>query len=384
MVTKLLILSSVLLSLNLSAQNVESLTAEGSARIEWDSNQARDLATTNAYKDAIRKTLIATYGEQAVMANELKLTPLYDDAKRYVVESQQLMEKEDTALKMFSIKLNVNVDKDALQDYLSEKGISLTAEKGMMILPLIVEKTGEADGDFWWKDSKDPTQKKSFSDVEKGLSLYFAQSGYALIDPYQNSLSSSVPSTHRYMELKNPELIELGKTFNVGLIANGYAKTDCKKDDLIGKTTCSTALSIQMISTDTGKIIAAKRSVETGSAQTESEAKIVSRAKACQAVAAGVLTQMTRRWQKKNASSYKIVLKGIKDYPSYAKLRACLVSGTGGLSNTIERYMAKGYIVFEAEKRGAANTGQNILNKCFPEGNASIIDEKADLVEIKL
>jgi hypothetical protein len=381
MVTRLLVLVAAIFSLNLYAQNVESLTAEGTARIEAGEDQARVLATKDAYKDGVKKALTVMYGEPAVRANELKLTPLYNDAKTYILGSQQLQEKLDSSLQTLSIKLNVNVDKGALQDYLSSKGISLTSEKNMMILPLIVERSGDNSGEFWWKDSsKDTAQKKSFSDIEKALSIYFAQSSYSLIDPYQNALSSQVPQSYRYMELKVPELIELGKTFNVGLIANGYTQTNCKKDD----NSCSTVVSLQMISTDTGKIIAAKRAVETGSAGDVDEAKTISRAKACQAAAGSILSQMTKKWQKRSASSYRVVFKGLNDYASYAKLRACLMSGgVGGLSNVIERYMTKGNMVFEAEKRGAADTGQTIIAKCYPSGGASVLDQSQNFVEIK-
>lgn len=381
MVAKLLVLAVAVFSLNLCAQNVESLTAEGTARIEVGEDQARDLATKDAYKDAVKKTLTVMFGEPAVRANELKLTPLYNDAKTYILESQQLQEKLDSGLQTISVKLNVNVDKDALQEYLSSKGISLTSEKNMMILPLIVERSGDNSGEFWWKDnSKDATaQKKSFSDIEKALSIYFAQSGYSLIDPYQNALSSQVPLSYRYMELKVPELIELGKTFNVGLIATGYVQTDCKKDD----NSCSTVVSLQMISTDTGKIIAAKRAVETGSAGDADEAKTISRAKSCQTAAGSILSQMTKKWQKRTASSYRVVFKGLNDYASYAKLRTCLMSGINGLSSVIERYMTKGNMVFEAEKRGTSDTGQNIIAKCYPGGGASVLNQSQDFVEIK-
>jgi hypothetical protein len=381
MVSKLLVLAIALFSIDLYAQNIESITAEGTARVEAGDDQARDLATKDAYKDAVKKTLTNMFGEQPVRANELKLTPLYNDAKTYVLGSQQLMEKQDTTLKTLSIKLNVNIDKDALQDYLSSKGISLTSEKNMMVLPLIVERSGDNSGEFWWKDSsKDASQKKSFSDIEKALSIYFAQSGYSLIDPYQNALSAQVSQSYKYMELKVPELIELGKNFNVGLVANGYVQTDCKKDD----KSCSTVVSLQMISTDTGKVIAAKRTVETGSADEVSEAKTISRAKACQTVAGSILSQMTKKWQKKSASSYRLVFKGLNDYASYAKLRSCLMSGNvGGLSNVIERYMTKGNMVFEAEKRGTSDSGQTIITKCYPEGGASLLSQTQDFVEIK-
>lgn len=380
MVLRLLVLFGLVFSFGLYAENVESLTAEGTARMEWDETQAREAATKDAYKDAIRKTLIVMSSEEAVRANELKLAPLYDDAKKYILESQQIMEKQDATLKTISIKFNVNVDKDAIKDFLSEKGISLSSEKNLMILPLIIEKTESSSGEFWWKESSSGSAKKGFSDVEKALSIYFAQSNYALIDPYQNGLLAQVPQSYRYMELKVPELIELGKTFGVGLIASGYVQTDCKKED----NSCSTVVSLQMISTDTGKIIAAKRVVEAGTAKDINEAKVISRAKACQSVAASILSQMAKKWGKKSASNYRVVFKGIKDYPTYAKLRACLIGGVTGLSNAMERYMAKGNFVFEAEKRGIANVGQNIVAKCYPDGGATVGDQTENFVEIKV
>jgi len=380
MVLRLLVVFGLFFSFGLCAENVESLTAEGSARVEWDESQARNDATKNAYKDAVRKTLIIMSNEQAIRANESNLAPLYNDAQKYILESQQVMEKQDTALKMISLKFNVNVDKEVIQTFLSEKGISLTSEKNLMILPLIVEKTENNSNDFWWKENANSSAKKGFSDVEKALSIYFAQSKYALIDPYQNALSSQVPESYRYMELKIPELLELGKTFGVGLIANGYVQTDCKKDD----NSCSTVVSLQMISTDTGKVIAAKRVVEAGTAKDINEARIISRAKACQSVAGSILSQMAKKWGKKSASSYKLVFKGIKDYPTYTKLRTCLMSGITGLSSVIERYMTKGNFVFEAEKRGIANVGQNVVGKCYPDGGATVSEQTENFVEIKI
>lgn len=380
MVLRLLVFIGLIFSLNLCAQNVESLTAVGTARMEWDEPQARETATIDAYKDAVRKTLIVMFGEQSVRANELRLTPLYDEAKKYILESQQIMEKQDATLKTISLKFNVNVDKEAIQDFLSEKGISLSSEKNLMILPLIIEKTDNNSVEFWWKQNTDSSAKKGFSDVEKALSIYFAQSSYALIDPYQNALSSQVPQSYRYMELKVPEFIELGKIFGVGLVASGYVQTDCKKED----NSCSTVVSLQMISTDTGKVIAAKRAVEVGTAKNIDEAKTISRAKACQTVATNVLSQMAKKWGKKSVSSYKLVFRGIKDYSTYSKLRACLTSGITGLSSVIERYMTKGTFVFDAEKRGTVDVGQNIIAKCYSDGTGSLTEQTEGFVEIKI
>jgi len=380
MVLKLLVLFGLLFSFGLCAQNIESLTAEGTGRIELDELQARDSATKDAYKDAVRKTLVMIYSEPAIRANEARLAPIYNEAQKYILESQQVMEKQDSTLKTISLKFNVNVDKDALQVALSEKGISLTSEKNLMILPLIVEKADNNNVDFWWKEGNNASVKKGFSDVEKALSVYFAQSSYSLIDPYQNSLSTQVPQSYRYMELKMPELIGLGKTFGVGLIATGYVQTDCKKEE----NSCSTVVSLQMISTETGKVIAAKRAVETGTAKELGEARTVSRAKACQTAAASVLAQMTKKWGKKSASSYKVVFKGIKDYPTYNKLRGCLMSGITGLSSIAERYMTKGNFVFDAEKRGAANIGQSILLKCYADGTANLTEQSDNFVEINV
>ncbi len=58
MVLRLLVLFGLTFSFGLYAENIESLTAVGTARIEWDEPQAREAATKDAYKDAIRKTLI--------------------------------------------------------------------------------------------------------------------------------------------------------------------------------------------------------------------------------------------------------------------------------------------------------------------------------------
>jgi hypothetical protein len=182
------------------------------------------------------------------------------------------------------------------------------------------------------------------------------------------------------MELKVPELIELGKTFGVGLIASGYVQTDCKKED----NSCSTVISLQMISSDTGKIIAAKRVVETGTTKDINEAKVISRAKACQSAAASILGQMAKKWGKKNASNYKLVFKGIKNYPTYVKLRVCLMGGVTGLSSVMERYMAKGNFVFEAEKRGVTDIGQNVIAKCYPDGGAIVSEQTENFVEIKV
>ncbi|MFH1223310.1 MAG: hypothetical protein V1647_03085, partial [Pseudomonadota bacterium] len=343
-------------------------------------------AYNDACKTAVRTVLINMYGEDVVKQNEWQLIKVYKDARSFVMGSQIISEKQNTDVDNYSVKLELNVDSSALRESIVEKGISLSGEKILTILPLIVERnSADGNGQYWWgKDEKGLAPKKSFSDIERALARYLSQGNFTLVDPYSNQLSSSIPESYKYMELKTSELTQLGKLFITGLVASGYVWSVCPKNETPNKNTCETTLSIKIISADTGKIVAAKRANEKATAPDTDEAKTVSRAKACKTVSDSLLYQLARKWDKNTATNFKIVIKGVKDFGSYTRIKQAL-GGVTGLNNVVDRYQGRGLLIFEGDKRGAsAGLSDTILSKCFPDGGASIASQSESLVEIKV
>ncbi|MEI6079526.1 MAG: hypothetical protein WCQ53_02675 [bacterium] len=367
----------------------EPIVADGTAMIEGNPSKAKEEALNNAYESALKTVLANMYSEDAIKANETKLNKIYKKASGFISSSKIIFQKENTDVDSMDVRVQVTVDVSAIKELMAESGISLSGEKISTVLPLIVERTSsEGQGQFWWGDASKGglVTKKSFSDIEKALSKYFAQHNFNLVDPYSNELSSNVPESYRYMDLKAPELVKLGQAFNTGLVSTGYVWTTCKRKEELNQTTCDTNLSLQVLSTDTGKVIAAKRAQETGVAATSDEARTVSRARACKTVADSVVYQLTHKWDKRQASNYQVTLKGLKDSAKYAKIREILVGRQiAGYSNVVERYQSRGSFVFEGEKRGsAASVQSNILSKCFPEGNAQVTKGDENSLEIQV
>ena len=396
MVIRSLRIFLVLIAMCLFAAGVkaeEPIVADGSAVIEdGNSSKAKEDALNSAYEFALKTTIANLYSDDAIKANATNLSKIYKKAEKFISSSKIIFQKENTnvdSMNVLDVRVQVTVDVPAIKELMAESGISLSGEKISSVLPLIVERTSsEGQGQFWWGDASKGglVTKKSFSDIEKALSKYFAQHNFNLVDPYSNELSSNVPESYRYMDLKAAELAKLGQAFNTGLVSTGYVWTTCKRKEELNQTTCDTNLSLQVLSTDTGKVIAAKRAQETGVAATNDEARTVSRARACKTVADSVVYQLTHKWDKRQASNYQVTLKGLKDSAKYTKIREILVGRQiPGYSNVVERYQSRGNLVFEGEKRGsAASVQSNILSKCFPEGNAQVTKGDENSLEIQV
>ncbi|MCX6112578.1 MAG: hypothetical protein NTY22_04730 [Proteobacteria bacterium] len=389
MVFRRLILLFILSLFGVSLYSVEPIIADGSAMIEGYISKAKNDALNNAYESAVKTTIVNLYSEQIVKTNEFKLAKLYKKAASFITSSKVIYNKQNTDVDSMDVRVQVTVDTAAIKEYMAENGLSLSEDKISTILPLIVERTSqEGEGQYWWGDASKSglVTKKSFSDIEKALSKYLAQYNFSLIDPYSNELSSNVPDSYRYMELKAPEIIKLGQVFHAGLVSTGYVWTSCKRKKELNQTSCDTNLSVQIISTDTGKVVAAKRAQETGQALTNDEAKTISRARACKTVSDSLVYQLNRKWDKRTASNYQVVFKGLKDYTKYLKIRDILTGRQiPGYTNVVERYQSKGSLVFEGEKRGSSQTIQNnIISKGFPDGKVRIIKADDTSIEIEI
>jgi len=385
MVNKLLILLFTLLFACPASAETGKVMSEGSALIEGNIEKAKSAAFDDACQSAVRTSLIKLYGADVVKQNELLLMKVYKQAKTSFIVGSQIISEKESGADTYNIKLEVDVDEDALREFIAEKGISLSGQKILSILPLIVERTSaDGKGEYWWgKENTGIASKRSLSDIEKALAKYLSRGNFTLVDPYTDQLASNIPESYKYMELKTAELVQLGKLFATGLVASGYVWTDCSKSDLTNKNACETTLSLQVISSDMSKIVAAKRAHEKAEASDVQEARTVSRAKACQTVSDSLVYQLSRRWDKRPATNFRIVIKGIKDFANYTKTKNCL-SGITGLNNVVDRYQSSGQFVFEGDKRGgSADIHQMILSKCFP-GGATVVEQNEDHVEISI
>ena len=178
----------------------------------------------------------------------------------------------------------------------------------------------------------------------------------------------------------------MGKLFAVELVAKGYIETTCKEDALNAKTDCETAISLQIISVDTGRIVASKRVVEKSSDPVSKNAKTISRAVASKAVSDSIVYQLTKRWENRPASTFKIILSGLNSYEKYMQLRNVIISGNiKGLTAIVERHQSKGAIVFEGERRAkASRVHKNIISKCSAENKIEVKGKDDDFIEIEL
>lgn len=389
MVTRSIKTVFVLFFLSINLLAIEPLVVDGSAVIEGNLSKSKEEALNNAYETALKNTISSLYNEDAVKANELKLVKMYKKSTSFITSSKIIYQKQNSDVDSMDVRVQVTVDVQAIKEYMAENGIVLNEDKFSTILPLIVERTSvDGEGQYWWGEANKNglAEKRSFSDIEKALSRYFAQYNFSLIDPYSNQLYSNVPESYRFVDLKSQELVKLGQLFNTGLVSTGYVWTSCKRTEELNKTSCDTNLSIQVLSTETGKIIAAKRSQETGFAPTNDEARTISRARACKTVSDSIMYQLTHKWDKRAASNYKVVVKGLKDYTRYLKLREQLTGRQiPGFTNVVERYQSNGSLTFEGEKRGGTQSLQeNIMLKCFSDGDARIVNSNEDSLEIQI
>lgn len=385
MVLGLLRIFIFIMTTSLNASDHEMFTVEGSSRIETSSEQARERAVISAYKNAVRKALVLTYGETKTRTNEAKLLFVYENPKNYVLESQQIMEQEDNKLKMFSVKLDVTIDIKAIKEAILGRGIVLSTESSFTILPLIVERQGPYQETYWWhKGTELESRKSEFSDMEKAIAIYFAKAGYAMLDPYLNSYSEQIPSTYKFSSLTAKERLQIGRDLNVGMVASGYIESSCKDEKLARLVNCETVLYLQILSVDSGRIIASKRVTETGASQNNIDAKTISRAKAVQTVCSSILNQLKKKGSKKKITGYTISFTGIKNPTTYVRIKNCLSSDVKGLSNLMDRKMSKEEIIFEAERSGTEDLAYSIREQCLLNMDAEVVKSNASQVEFAL
>lgn len=386
----------------LSSLSAEEMVIEGSAAIGEDANAARNDAMKNAYQFAINSALYKTYNRELIDQNQFKLMELYEKADSFITSTKILSEEQNMDSQTVDVSLQVEVDVPAIKEYLAERGISLSSERISTILPLIAEKSSVVD--------LYPVEKTDFSDVERILARSFAQNNFSFINPYLVStkpapaslepvnigdastgdkvlvVDTGLPSSASYTELKATELVKLGRRFNAGIVCSGYVWTNCTSNLALNRTDCETNTSLQLLSTDTSKILAARRVQEKSSSSDPENARLTSRTKAFKIISDSLLYQMKHNWDKRPASRFKVIIKGIKNYDTYLNAREVLVGKQiAGFNNVVERYQSRGKVVFEGERRGDANqVSQDIISKCFNAENASVTQSDENILEVNL
>ncbi len=374
----------LLLHFDVFATTVE---CDGASVVDITQEIARETALKNSNESCVRNTLFKIYGEDTVKNNEWRLKKIYGEAQSFITSSKIISEELRPELNSYMVTVEATVNENDIKNYMTENGIALVSEKVKTVLPLIVERTSiDGEGEFWWGTSGKFTPKKTFSDIEKALAMYLSQGNFILMNPFESQINVQVPESYRYMDMKLNELADFGKLFGAGLVASGYVWTDCKKETSAGKTACETTLSVQIISTETLKITAAKRTTEKWSTEKKEEAQTISRARACKVVAENLVYQLSKKWDKRASSNFRISVSGVKNYAQYSKIRNCLLgSQINGLYGVVERYQSRGLFVFEGERRSDTNIIQNsIESKCFSDLGADISTSGADMIEIKI
>ena len=364
-----------------------TVACEGVAVVESTQEFARETALSNSNESCVRNALFKIYGEETVKNNEWRLRKIYGQAQSFIISSKVVSEELRPELNSYMVNVEATVNESDVKSYVTENGIALVGEKVRTVLPLIVERTSlDGEGAFWWGVTGKFEPKKTFSDIEKALATYLSQGNFILIDPFESQLFSQVPESYRYMNMKLKELADIGRIFGAGMVATGYIWTGCKKETGASKTVCETTLSVQMVSTETSKITAAKRTTEKWSADSGGEARTVSRARACKIVAESIVFQLSKGWDKRVSSNFKVTVKGIKSYDLYSRVKKCLIgSQVPGLYSVVERYQGRGLLVLEGERRSDTNIIRGAIeSKCFSDMGSEVIVIDANAVEVKI
>jgi hypothetical protein len=388
----LFILTLSVLPYSFCVLSAEEIIVEGSAGISEDANLARNEAMKNAHQFAINSALYRTYNKELIDQNQFKLMDLYENADSFITSTKILSEEQNMDSQTVDLRLQVDVNIPAIKEYLAEMGIALSSERISTVLPLIAEKASLTDSFS--------VEKLAFSDVEKTLARSFAQNNFSFINPYfstqkpvlsgteteETVIDTNLPKSSSYTELKVADLVKLGRRFNAGIVCSGYVWTNCTSNIALNKTDCETNTSLQLLSTDTSKVLAAKRVQEKDSSSEPEEARTLSRKKAFKAVSDSLLYQMKHNWDKRPAAKFKLVIKGIKNYETYLNVREVLVGKqVSGFNNVVERYQSKDKVVFEGERRGElTQVSREIISKCFAKENINLIQNDENILEIKL
>ncbi len=369
--------------------SADEIIVEGSSAMGDNATAARNDAMKNAYQFAVNSALYKLYDRDLVDQNQFKLMELYDKADSFITSTKILSEEQNTDSQTVDVRLQIEVDMPAIKEYLAERGVALSSERISTILPLIAEKASltETNG----------LEKTDFSDVERSLARFFAQNNFSFINPYfrrpstvadsqAQTTNQMLPRSSSYTEIKAPELVKLGRRFNAGLVCSGYVWTNCTGNVALNRTDCETNTSLQLLSTDTSKVLAAKRVQETASSSDPESARTASRAKAFKVISDSLLYQMKHNWDKRPAAKFKVVIKGIKNYGTYLKARDVLVGKhVSGFNNVVERYQSKGEVVFEGERRADVNqVSRDIVAKCFGAEDVSITKRDDSVLELNL
>ncbi len=347
----------------------------------------RQTALSNSSVSCVRNLLSNLYGEENIRNNEFRLSKVYSEADSFISSTRIVSEGFDPEVNSYTVNIEAVVNENDLRNYLTENGIVLMTEQTQKVLPLIVERnSSEGAGSFWWGTVGKFESKKSLSDIEKALASYLSNSNFILIDPFETELSARVPASYRYMEMKLSELSELSNIFGATMVASGYVWTVCKRENNASKSTCETTLSVQMVSSQTSKILGAKRTTEKWVAEKEEEARTVSRARACKIVAESLIYQLSKKWDKRSASNFKVYIKGVRTPATYSKLRKCMLGNQiAGLYNVVDRYHARGLLVMEGERRSSVNVIEGSLaSKCFNDIDYELIQTKQEMIEFRI
>lgn len=357
-----------------------SIDVEGSAFIEDNISNARIEAKKDAFISALRITLInLSKSPDLVKNNEFKLKyKIYPNAKDYVDSYNVISEEKTKDILKENMSIVINTSK--LKNDLIKFGISLEQKSVPKIISFIAEKKTNSMFGYSY------IEKNGFTDIEDNFSKYLSDKGFALINPYEDE-NNFFPSSNTFLFLKTSELISYAKKYSSDLISTGYTHTDCNSKELITEFKCTTVISIQVLSAENAKIIAAKKVKETFVSKTKDEAYEKSRLAAIKSISDNLIYQLTKHWKDTKYKNYNITVTKLKNYELYSNIKKAIDSSeVENIANVIEKYQYKNAIILNVDVStdNYEKSRRIILRKIKESINYKIMESKDENITIEI
>ncbi len=307
--------------------------------VENNVASARQQAIARAVKKGVEYYLVSKLGQKTTAEH---LDTLID---RILPRAKELVEyyhvvKETQLEDRYTLLLSIRVNEKLAIDRLREQGLLGTEAKPVRIL-FLVGNTLQGSGQYWWKR---PEEISPLCPAELALFKAFQDKGFEFVDRTISFPTAEVTPEMKQVEL-SPLLIKAwGELFGANVVVYGKGQTESSGE---------VSMSLQVISVADGTEYC--RMTETSFSTTKpSPQEIVSifeeivnrmmpRLEACVADAGG---------QELAYKTFEVVLRGLKDYVQYRRLKNFLSKEIPGVKEFVQSRIGSHYVSFRVQFQG--------------------------------
>ncbi len=387
--TSLLLLSLLLLSSPLFAQESRNVTAEGVSVIQaGHMDIARDAAISDAQTRAVDQAIGTLIDSQTQVENYQVISDkILQQTKGYIKRYNVVKEtQEDNLLR---VTINAEVSLGQLSDDLSAIGILMgQMHKPRTILLVAEQNIGqEWYAWWWWQPGTKHADTSDMSIIDNTMMDLFAQKGFEMIDHQIAAKEMKVTQAYNVQDLSVQQAKVIGGQVDaeVVIIGKGLAKLYGNVGG--GLKSVQADMSLRAVRTDTGQVLATATTHAAAVHISEITAGNDALKKAATEASNQLMEKILAQYSKESGGtrSVNITISGLANKAQFVKFKDVLQGQVRGIKDLHERGFANGVAKISVDAKGSAQSISDELTlRDFGTFAVDVVSSTANSLELRV